>query len=420
MKKNIWIWNHYATNMYKDKAGRHYWFAENLKKQGYSPTIFCASTVHNSNENIDTGRQKYTTNTINGIDFVFVKTPKYIGNGRQRIKNMISFYKNLFSVSKEFAKKNGKPDVILASSVHPLTLVAGIKIAKKFGIPCICEVRDLWPETIVTYGSMQKNSLFAKLLYLGEKWIYEKADKLVFTMEGGKDYIADNGWDVDSGGSIDLSKVHHINNGVDLELFEFNKNYFTLNDDDLENDESFKVIYAGSIRKANNLQLIIDAAKYVKDNSNENIKFLIFGDGDEKKYLEEKCDQEYITNVIFKGKVNKDYIPYIVSKSNLNILNYSYHDIWKYGGSQNKNFEYLAAGKPILSTITMGYDILEKYDAGISLNTQTRENIGKSIIKISKMSKAEYELLSSNARKAAENYDFKVLTHKLIDIIENC
>ncbi|WP_318506969.1 hypothetical protein [Bacillus sp. T3] len=54
MKKNIWIWNHYATNMYIDQAGRHYWLAENLIKQGYNPTIFCASTVHNSNENIDT------------------------------------------------------------------------------------------------------------------------------------------------------------------------------------------------------------------------------------------------------------------------------------------------------------------------------------------------------------------------------
>ena len=50
MKKNVWIWNHYATNMFNDKAGRHYWFAENLIETGYNPTIFCASTIHNSNE----------------------------------------------------------------------------------------------------------------------------------------------------------------------------------------------------------------------------------------------------------------------------------------------------------------------------------------------------------------------------------
>lgn len=410
--------NHYATNMFKDQAGRHYWFAENLIKEGYSPTIFCASTVHNSNENIDTGIQKFVSDIINDIPFVFVKTPDYKGNGKKRIQNMVGFYRNLFHVSKKYAEKHGKPDVILASSVHPLTLIAGIKIAKKFGVPCICEVRDLWPETLVAYGSIKKYGLFTKLLYLGEKWIYKKADKLIFTIEGGKDYIINNGWDNGNGGPIDISKVHYINNGVDLEMFEYNKENFILEDDDLNGKCSFKIIYAGSIRKVNNLELIIDVAEYVKEKSVDKIKFLIYGDGNEREYLENKCKVRNITNVIFKGRVNKNQIPHIVSKADLNLLNYSYHEIWKYGGSQNKNFEYLAAGKPILSTITMGYDIIEKYGAGISLKNQTIENIANNIIGISNMSEEEYEVMCNNARRAAQDYDFKILTKKLVNILE--
>lgn len=54
MKKNVWIWNHYATNMYYDKAGRHFWFSEYLIKSGYKPTIFCASTNNFSDKNIKT------------------------------------------------------------------------------------------------------------------------------------------------------------------------------------------------------------------------------------------------------------------------------------------------------------------------------------------------------------------------------
>lgn len=50
MKKRIWIWNHYATDMFFNKGGRHYWFAENLIKKGYETTIFCASTRHNSSD----------------------------------------------------------------------------------------------------------------------------------------------------------------------------------------------------------------------------------------------------------------------------------------------------------------------------------------------------------------------------------
>ena len=73
MKKNVWIWNHYATSMYKDSAGRHFWLAENLIKHGYNPTIFCATTVHNSNENIDTGNKKFSLDKLEGIPFVFVE-----------------------------------------------------------------------------------------------------------------------------------------------------------------------------------------------------------------------------------------------------------------------------------------------------------------------------------------------------------
>ena len=51
MKKKIWILNHYATNMYFDKGGRHYWFAKELIKNGYEPIIICSSFMHKSSYN---------------------------------------------------------------------------------------------------------------------------------------------------------------------------------------------------------------------------------------------------------------------------------------------------------------------------------------------------------------------------------
>ena len=65
----------------------------------------------------------------------------------------------------------------------------------------------------------------------------------------------------------------------------------------------------GSIRKANNLSLVTDAAKYVQKNGGKDIKFLIFGDGDEKEVLQKKCIDEEIDNVVFKGQVEKKFIP---------------------------------------------------------------------------------------------------------------
>ena len=420
--KKVWIMNHYATNSYYNKAGRHYWFAKNLIEAGYDITIFCASTRHNSSDVLNTGNNKYMIKSTDGIPYVFVKSPIYNTNGLDRIKNMIAFYRNLFPVAKDYTQTNGKPDIILASSVHPLTLVAGIKLAKKFGIPIICELRDLWPESIVAYSNLKRDSILAKLLYQGEKWIYKKANKLIFTIEGGKDYIKDRKWDVENGGSIDISKVYHINNGVDLAEFDQNVQNHKLDDSDLEDDNSFKVIYTGSIRVANNLGLVVDAAKYLDnlgEQKNKRIKFIIFGDGEERETLQKKCEELNLTNIVFKGKVSKKYVPYILSKSNLNILNYSNHDIWKYGGSQNKNFEYLASGRPILSTITMGYDLIERYGAGVTLSEQTGKRIGEAILSVAELDKEQYDLMCSNARNVATLYDYKVLSDKLITVFES-
>ena len=418
MKKKVWIMNHYATNSYFNKGGRHYWLAENLIKRGYEPTIFCASTRHNSDDFIDTKDGKYIVDESDGIPFVFVKTSKYEGNGLSRVKNMLTFTKNLMSVAKEYAEKEGQPDIIMGSSVHPLTLVASIKIAKKFNLPCISEVRDLWPESIVELQDMKRNNPAIRILYKLEKWIYKKSDRLIFTMEGGKDYIIDNKWDLDNGGPVDTRKVYHINNGINLVSYKANIKDNIYSDHDLDDESIFKVVYTGSMGRANNVGLIIDAAKEINNNG-LNIKFLMFGDGSEKEKLQKRCIDENIDNVIFKGRVEKACIPNILSRSDLNIFTGNHVDLYRYGLSLNKMFEYFGSGKPTLSNIECGYDIIEKYKCGITVEAGSSKAISDRILKFYNMDSKEYNKYCENALNAAKDYDFAILTDKLIDIIEN-
>jgi len=417
LKKKIWLWNHYATDMYKNKGGRHYWFAENLIKEGYDATVFCANTYHNKSECIDTGKRKYATDVLNGIPFVFVKTTTALGNGLDRVKNMGLFYWNLFSVAKTYAKEHEKPDVIIASSVHPLTMVAGIQIAKKMNVPCICEIRDLWPEAIFSFNKTRENSLLGKILVTGEHWIYRKADALIFTKEGDTDYIKEKKWDTLNGGDINLDKTHYINNGVDVESFNRFINEKVIGDKDLESGK-FNVVYVGAIRPVNNIGNILDSAKILK--YDKKIQFLIYGDGNQKEMLEKRVTEEGLDNVKIKGFVNKQFIPYILSKSSLNILNYSHiHYNWARGNSSNKLFEYMASGKPVISTVKMGYSIIEKYKCGIEIENGTPQELVQAIVDIKNMPEHLYELLGNNAKRGANDFDFKVLTGKLIDVIDS-
>ena len=414
-KNNIWLWNHYAIRMCEDKAGRHFWFSEKLVEQGYKTTVFCANTYHGKKDYIDTGKQKCIIKHSDKTPFVFVKTTPGVGNGIKRIKNMFLFYKNLFPVSKEYAKINNKPDVIIASSVHPLTMIAGIKIARKFNIPCICEVRDLWPEAIFAFGKAKENSLLGKLLVVGEHWIYKNADAIIFTKEGDIDYIKEKKWDRKSGGDIELEKCYYINNGIDLEYFIKSVKQNKLEDPDLS-DDKFNVVYTGTIRSVNNVGMLLDVANLLKEYPD--IQILIYGVGDQLEKLKQRVITEGLFNVKLKGHVKRQFIPYILSKSSVNILNYSQAQYnWTRGNSSNKLFEYMASGKPIISTVRMGYSIIDKYQCGLELDNSTPQELADAIIKVKSMSKEEYQKTGNNAKKGAENFDFKVLTDKLINVI---
>ena len=418
MKKNVWIWNHYATNMFFEQGGRHYWIAEHLIKQGYKPVIFCASTIHNTSNIVDTGSKRWVSKDIQGISFVFIKTMPYSGNGLGRIRNMLLFYRNLLRNWRDYAKENGYPEIILASSVHPLTLLAGIKVAKKLRIECICEIRDLWPETLVEYGALKRTGLLARLLYRGEKHIYTKADKLIFTMEGASNYILQKRWDTRSGGSINIEKISHINNGVNIEQFDYNKDNYKLFDEDLNNSNTFKIVYAGSIREANALDQLLLVAEKLMGMGHKDIQFIIFGQGNALELLEKQAISAGINNILFKGKVDKKYIPYITSQAQVNVIFGKDNNIFNYGISMNKLFEYLASGKPVLTNFKLGYSFEQELPFAFESGRSIQE-IADTIISIKNLSRDQYRIYCHNARGVAEKYDFKNLTDKLIGIIED-
>lgn len=407
---NIWLINHYAVPPQYYPLARQTYFAKYLMEMGHTVTIFAASTVHNSNQNLITDGAAYREETVNGVHYVYIRCRNYTGNGLSRIYNMVEFAWKLPGVCKRFPR----PDAIVATSMPPVSCAAGIRIARKYGCRGVAEIADLWPESIVAYGIAGKNNPLVVLLRRLEKWIYKKADAIVFTMEGGYDYIIEQGWEKE----IPRSKVFHINNGVDLALFHENMERNPLQDDDLTDPDTFKVVYTGSIRKANGLELLVDCAERLKDQPK--IRFLVYGAGDDVERLRAACRDRNINNLVFKGPVDKTYVPYILSKSDLNVLNYNPDStvIYRFGSSQNKLFEYLASGKPILSTVKIAYSILKKYNCGIEAEQPTAEGVAQGILKLYQMTPQQRLQIQENCQRAAEEYDFKQLTQKLMDVIE--
>jgi len=78
----------------------------------------------------------------------------------------------------------------------------------------------------------------------------------------------------------------------------------------------------------------------------------------------------------------------------------------------------MASGKPIISTVKMGYSPIEKYDLGISLENNTPIELAEAIQYIYNLPETEYQKLGNNASKASHFYDYKYLTEKLVNVLK--
>ena len=94
------------------------------------------------------------------------------------------------------------------------------------------------------------------------------------------------------------------------------------------------------------------------------------------------------------------------------------YDSLKYGTSQNKLFTYLAAGKPIISTMDNKYDLIKKYKCGISLKKTDISSYYKALMVFYNMDKKQYKEYCDNCKKLVLDYDYVKLTEKLVKIIE--
>lgn len=405
---NVWIVNHYAIPPSMGGLVRHYYFSKYLQKKGHTVKIFTSSKIHNTDINMIKDKSLYREEMEDGVEYTFVRSRDYKGNGIDRIVNMIDLPFKMWKAMKQFWKKK-KPDVIYTSSPDLFVAFFALLFGKRHRVPVVVEIRDLWPESIVEYVGMSKRNPIIKVLYMLEKWIYRKANQLIFTIPGGKDYIIDKKWDK----KVDLKKVNYINNGVDLEEYSKEKSIgFT--DEDLDNNK-FKVVYVGSIRQVNNVRALVKVAERLQRRGETDIQLLIYGDGTEKARLEEYCKNQGLTNIVFKGKVDKKKVPYILSKSNLNLLNYKQAATWKYGGSQNKQFEYLASGRPICSNVKMGHSIIEKYQCGLERDIISPDQYVEAILYFKNMDSESYEEMCKNAIKASQEFDY----NRLGELVEN-
>lgn len=415
-KKNIWIIFQYAMPPYYEVRPRTNAMSRYLMEKGHNTLIVGGSYLHNLEENLGHGREKFLIREYDGLKFAHIKTCSYHDNGLKRMWSFVQFQTRLYRHAYRIATESGNiPDVVISDG-YPLPIYRELKVARKFKAKLVKEVRDLWPESLFAFSSLKRDSLLAKYLFRCERAVYEKADRIVFTAEGAKQYIIDQGWNIEKGGEIDTRKIFYINNGIDIDAFDSDAKRHKYYGSDLFSEKGINLIYTGSIRTANNLDLILCPVAELIDDG-EDFRLIIVGDGDQKTMLEKRYSS-YRDKIKFVGSVRKEYIPALLEQADICILCYSKADIDRYGGSQNKLFEYMGASKPTLSIITQGFDLIKRHKIGIVVGDQSSKSIKAAIRAFMAMSECERHKMGAVARDVVKQFDFRILSQKMLEVVE--
>lgn len=400
-KENVWVICHYAQQPPLNTMLRYHNWGKELVKRGYSVTIVAASTIHNTDIDI-VERNGKAEDICDGVQYKYVKTPRYSGNGMQRIKNMLSFCFGL----KQF--KHEKPDVLINCEAY---LFPFVKHYFK-NVPIITDTVDLWPESIIEYAGYSRTSPIIKVLYRLERNAYLKSDAMIFSMEGGADYLREQEYS----DRINYSRVFHINMGCDLKACDRYLKEFL---EELSWDmNKFNIVYCGSIRPANQVSQICEAAKELHSQGIDTVDFQIYGNGDQLDSLMSFVEDNKLPNIHFYGRFKKEQIPGILAHADASLLTYKQVNLMKFGGSQSKLFDYLASGTPIICNAKWGYNLIERYSCGVVTEDQTPDAFVKAIKELLSLSEEEITQMGKNGRKVAEMYDQPELVDKLCEVID--
>lgn len=409
---NIWIVNYYTGTPETVSNPRYVQFAKHFMAAGHRVLTFNAATSAAISD-AELADCDFVQRDYNGHQFVHVKVMPYQGNGARRMLSIWKFAKSVLKISKHFEK----PDVIL-HNIHPPFDYPIVRLSKKLKSKYIAEAWDLWPADFVTFGLVKETNPAMTIAYQIEKKYYEKADEIIFTFEGGIDYLKKKGWTKETGGKIDSKNVHYVNNGIDIAEFDQNKLKFPRPDADINDPNLIKIIYLGSISRANNVKTLIEAAQLFKQDPR--YRFFIYGDGAYREELEQYVKDQHIENVVFKEKsIPLAECAWVVSQATVNVMNYQKNFGWM-GVSSGKLFQYLAAGKPIVCNINIAYDdVITDNHLGVARDLETPEAFAEAIRAVAEQSEEDYTAMCQRVRETACEFDYQCLSEKELKIIES-
>lgn len=276
--------------------------------------------------------------------------------------------------------------------------------------PIVYNAQDIFPDSLVGTGLTKENSLIWKIGRVVEKITYKYSDKIVVISEDFKRNIMAKG--------VPEEKIEVIYNWVDEEaVVDIPREKNVLFERYGLDRNKFYVTYCGNIGLTQNMDMLMEVAKALE--ANEDIQFVLVGNGAYKDKLEEIVKERNISNVTLLPFQPYEDISHVFSLGDVSLV------ISKPGVGENsvpsKTWSIMSAFRPVLANFDENElkTIIEDNQCGIFTKAGDKVAFTDAILKLYHNRELCKEMGKNGRKFVMENLTKEIGTRKYVDVIKS-
>ena len=331
--------------------------AVGLQERGLDMTVYTGQPNYHSGEN---SRQPRISEH-EGVLVKRIRAPQLRQSSLvRRLFNWAIF--TLWMFGAMLVSQTEKEREVVFVSNPPFLPVAMWLVCRLRGWDYTYIVYDLYPDQPVELGYIKEDGLIHRAWGTLNRRAFLAANHIVALGPVMQERISQN-----AGQKFDASKIEIIHNWEDedfIQPIEKKDNWFSKEYDLVD---PFTVLYSGNIGEFHDLETLVKAAAEFK---NENVRFLIIGEGDNKDTIVSLAERLDLCGdtVRFLPYQAWDDLPYSLTSGDVSVV--TVKEGFEGICVSSKLYTAMAAGMPVL-TIAQPYDdeskIVEEFNAGVHI-----------------------------------------------------
>jgi glycosyltransferase involved in cell wall biosynthesis len=398
--------NHYAGSPKYGMEFRPFYIAREWVRNGHDVTVVAASFSH-----LRTSQPVVSWSLcqehVDGVRYVWMRTPRYRGNRFGRVSNILSFVGQTLLLSPYIAHEY-RPELIIASSTYPLDIFPAFCIARLSKAKLTFEIHDLWPLTPIELGGLSRKHPFIVLMQIAENVAYLTADQVISVLPCIGSYLRTHG--------IPEGKFVHIPNGIDVAEWDFangSLGEFHISVlERLRKENQFIVAYVGAHGLANALESVVAAGELLRGDP---VSLLMVGEGPQKQKLQAACSQKDLSNVAFLPPVPRAAIPALLERVDAAFILFRRSSIYRFGISPNKLMDYMMAGKPIIQANEAGNDLVSESQCGLTIPPEDPCAFAAAVRHLMSLPAPERSEMGERGRQyIISHHDYRILAQQFL------